>query len=315
MTLSVTVQRPHNRLRVGDNVSFYAHRQGFRAWLEAEIDAVSKDGQRVRVRLVTPGPQHEVAATDWMHRGDALISIHHKRSDADPPPHLQYVNANQSSNMTILEEKSMKYLVQKKGQDVPVQMDFVRDEEEEKDLEEPAAEQTLHSGHSGHSAHSRHSGHSQQDTQHSVGTDSGSDGDSVDAVDSMDAVEVVIDEESAPKRKALSKYEKKMKKYKGTDLREKAFMAMADSSRSLDSKGLHEFLSWNMQRIGRKAPSQKKVARFFEAMHPNNYNLVGFSQFVKVVDADGDVIAAFDRFTASQPKTKRQKSKKKAHHT
>jgi len=168
-------------------------------------------------------------------------------------------------------------------------------------------------------------GHSVQDTLQSVATVESSE--SVSPADDDEkgtatATATAIAAVAAPpapkqpeKKKLLSKYEKKMKRYKGTDDREKAFLAIADSSRSFDSKRLYDFMAWKMEESGRGEPERAAVDAFFQTMCPQ-FGTVLFSSFVKVIGSDGDVVAAFDEFLKTHseekkgPKVKKKRNKK-----
>lgn len=97
-------------------------------------------------------------------------------------------------------------------------------------------------------------------------------------------------------------------------MREQAFLAMA-VNRYLEFEGLYEFLEGMMKSLGREPPSKDVVREFFAEMHPNTYGQVTFTQFQKVVDLDGDVVAAYDRFrngrgrNLQKSKTPRKRSK------
>merc|ERR1712190_608496 len=111
------------------------------------IKKVTKDKEHIRLRLVTAytGLKNETIYTDWMPKNDPCISIDHKRSSDDPPPHFQYINAKKDNNWTILEDESMKYISVPKQASVQVnipKMEYQPDDAEEKDLEELSPSQS-----------------------------------------------------------------------------------------------------------------------------------------------------------------------------
>ena len=80
------------------------------------------------------------------------------------------------------------------------------------------------------------------------------------------------------------------------DLRERSFLVMCDESKMIGFKALMDYI---VLRYGDKKPSRKTVRRFFDSMKPNANGMVSFSKFIRAIDADGDVVAAFKRFRKS----------------
>jgi len=101
-----------------------------------------------------------------------------------------------------------------------------------------------------------------------------------------------------PKDTVGAKFAEKMKKlYRVSDLRERAFLLMCDESKMVDLQSMCDYLA---HFGGPDVKVRKKTAKgFFESMKPTARSLVTFSRFVKAVDKDGDVVAAYERFKAS----------------
>merc|ERR1712087_751502 len=96
-----------------------------------------------------------------------------------------------------------------------------------------------------------------------------------------------------PKKPELSTIAKKLKKfYKVKDRREAAYLVMCDSRHdSLTLQSLYEYIA----HFEKDAVSKKTVRGFFETMKPNASNGdVSFSNFVKAIDDNGDVVAAYE---------------------
>jgi len=112
-----------------------------------------------------------------------------------------------------------------------------------------------------------------------------------------------------PKDTAGVKFEKKLKhlkfgKYKVSNLRERAFLVMCDESKSVDLQSMCDYIA----HFGRMKVRKKTAKGFFESMKPNERSLVSFSKFVKVIDENGDVVAAYKRFKTSKKRSRSRKN-------
>ena len=84
-----------------------------------------------------------------------------------------------------------------------------------------------------------------------------------------------------------------MKKFKGVnDLRERSFLIMCDENKMVDAEALRLYI----EHFGGNKVAMKALKPFFESLKPNINGKVTFSKFVRSIDDDGDVVAAFDRF-------------------
>jgi len=104
---------------------------------------------------------------------------------------------------------------------------------------------------------------------------------------------VLFEGRAGTEAKAKNKFEKKLKLYKKmSNLRERAFLVMCDENKMIDAEMLFGYI----EHFGKEKASREAVEQFFEFMKPNAKRLVTFSKFVRAIDEDGDVCAAFERF-------------------
>ena len=97
----------------------------------------------------------------------------------------------------------------------------------------------------------------------------------------------------ASSKRADSKFERKLRRFEGVrDLRERSFLMMADENKMADAEAMRLYI----EHFGGRKVAPKDVAPFFESMRPNINGMLTFSKFVRAIDSDGDVVAAFDRF-------------------
>jgi len=80
------------------------------------------------------------------------------------------------------------------------------------------------------------------------------------------------------------------------DKRERAFVAMCGMRHNrLHLQQLNDFVI-EIGHVAACDTQRLKVERFFKSMNPDGNNLVSFSNFVKAIDENGDVIKAYRRF-------------------
>ena len=106
------------------------------------------------------------------------------------------------------------------------------------------------------------------------------------------------------KRRLKTKFDlklRKIKKYKLKDERQKSFILLADESKRIDLNGLYEYLQHckvnNNITVTNFHPSYTNVIQFFKYITGDSIEeWITFSQFVKFIDDDGDIVKAFTNF-------------------
>lgn len=117
--------------------------------------------------------------------------------------------------------------------------------------------------------------------------------------DDADSVPFEIHKRPKDSAKKAKKSEMQRKwhrlRHKVKDERERAFVAMCGRHDQLQLQQLNDFIV-EVGGVTASRAQRLKVKRFFTSMNPNGNNRISFSNFVKAIGEDGDVIKAYRRF-------------------